>query len=150
MIKLYSSLSFLTPFSNLGKCVNEFAKPKFAESLDWENIPFKQLGSSRYGFTPEGCTQEAVEKYGTYSCAVATVDVGFIPCDGDCQNGKCVDGKSNFQNDLRNHYIFFPLFDNSFKFLYFQICRANYNLQKKYLWRWQLLVSAIWWRGNLE
>jgi len=76
---------------NSGKCVNEFAKPENASSLDWENIPFDQLGSSRYGFTPEGCTQEAVEEYGIYSCAVATVDVGFIPCDGDCQNGKCVD-----------------------------------------------------------
>ena len=101
--------------SNLGKCVNEFAKPENASSLDWENIPFDQLGSSRYGFTPEGCTQEAVEKYGTYSCAVATVDVGFIPCAGDCQNGKCVDGKYLIFKTIGNIIMFiFPLFDNSF------------------------------------
>ena len=83
--------------------------------MDWEKIPFDQLGSSRYGFTPEGCTQEAVEKYGTYSCAVATVDVGFIPCAGDCQNGKCVDGKYLIFETIGNIIMFiFPLFDNSF------------------------------------
>ena len=74
--------------------------------MDWEKIPFDQLGSSRYGFTPEGCTQEAVEKYGTYSCAVATVDVGFLHCDGDCKDGYCVDGRCLILKMIFNIIIF--------------------------------------------
>ena len=93
-------------FSNLGKCVNEFAKPEYAGSLNWENIPFNQLGSSRYGFTPEGCNR-TVEKYGTYSCAVATVDVGFLHCDGDCKDGYCVDGRCLILKMIFNIIIFF-------------------------------------------
>ena len=80
-------------FSNSGKCVIQFAKHENETDLEWEKIPFNQLGNSRYGFTPEGCTQEAVEEYGAYSCAVAIADVGIRPCDGDCQDGICVDGK---------------------------------------------------------
>ena len=91
--------------------MNEFAKPEKAESLDWENIPFNQLGNSRYGFTPQGCNKEAVEEYGTYSCAVAIENDNFVPCDGDCQDGRCVDGKDTiFKTIFNNHkyYDFSP------------------------------------------
>jgi len=66
-------------------CVNWFGN-----NLDWSSIPFEQIGNTPWGYTPNGCTSDAVSSHGAYSCAVQVGATGaFINCNGDCRDGVC-------------------------------------------------------------